>query len=440
MPATEKPSPDEGVPSDLLSVIRRSGVLAERQFEEVRTGVKSGAYPSEPHALAERLVQEEILTRFQANRLLQNKAHGLVIDRYVLLERLGEGSMGRVFKAQHRLMGRLVALKLIAPHYATRAKSIARFRRELRMIGRLDHPHIVRAYDAAQFGESFYLAMEYARGQTLDRVYQSRGGPLTPEEVIDYAAQAALGLAHAHAQGILHRDIKPSNLLLTDDRQIKVLDLGLGTLIDPEEQTSFATAAGRAVGTIDFMSPEQASGDDLDGRSDCFGLGCTMYILMCGRLPFPADTDLKRLVRRLEGPPVPITNYLPDLPAAVVEVLDKLLARDPRDRFPTATDAAAALRALLQDGGFAPPAGPPSPAATPPDPIRLSSTSAASAEAPSDPPDWHVSSAPSMESLANSTSGHSVIDVADRSPRFGLATLLLTALAAFFVGLILGRM
>ena len=301
MSVSDKPSPDEGVPSDLLPVIRRSGVLADRQYKAVRADVETGKYPSSPIPLAERLVQDGILTRWQADRLLKNKTHGLVIDRYVILERLGEGAMGRVFKAQHRLMGRFVALKLIAPQYVSRARSVARFRRELRMIGRLDHPHIIRAYDANQIGSAFYLVMEYVGGQSLDRVLESRG-PLPLDEVIDYAAQAALGLEHAHGQGIVHRDVKPSNLLLTDDRQIKLLDLGLGTLIDADDQTSFATAAGSAVGTIDFMSPEQASGGEVDGRSDCFGLGCTVYVLLTGQLPFPGDNGHGAARPAAQGP------------------------------------------------------------------------------------------------------------------------------------------
>jgi serine/threonine-protein kinase len=435
----DKPSPDEGVPSDLLSVIRRSGVLAERQYEAVRANVEGGEYPSEPHALAERLVQDEILTRFQADRLLQNKVHGLVIDRYVILERLGEGAMGRVFKAQHRLLGRLVALKLIAPHYASRARSVARFRRELRLIGRLDHPHIIRAYDADRIGSSFYLVMEYVRGQSLDRVLEGRG-PLPPDEVINYAAQAALGLAHAHGQGIVHRDVKPSNLMLTDDGQIKLLDLGLGTLIDADDQTSFATAAGRAVGTTDFMSPEQASGRDVDGRSDCFGLGCTAYVLMTGCVPFPADTSLERLVRRLKAPPVPITDLLPELPSAVVQVLEKLLARRPEDRFETAAEAAEALRALLQGGRSGAPAGPPAPTPTPPGPLKSSPGPAAPSESPSDPADWSPSSAPSNRPSADSTSVHSLMNLVERSPRIVLATLLAVLIAAFLAGFTLGRL
>jgi serine/threonine-protein kinase len=437
MSASDKSSPDEGVPSDLLPVIRRSGVLADRQYQAVRAHVEGGEYPSDPHALAERLVQDGILTRFQANRLLQNKVHGLVIDRYVILERLGEGAMGRVYKAQHRLMGRVVALKLIAPHYASRARSVARFRRELRLIGRLDHPHIIRAYDADQIGSAFYLVMEYVRGQSLDRVLEGRG-PLPPDEVIDYAAQAALGLAHAHGQGIVHRDVKPSNLLLTDDRQIKVLDLGLGTLIDADDQASFATAAGRAVGTIDFMSPEQASGGDVDGRSDCFGLGCTVYVLMTGQVPFPGDTGLERLVRRLKGLPVPITDLLPDLPSAVVQVLEKLLARRPEDRFRTAAEAAEALRALLQGGRSGAPDGPPAPA--PPGPLTSSPGPAAPPESPSDSADWSPPSAPSNGALADHTSVHSLINLAGRSPRIVLATLLAVLLAAFVAGFTLGRL
>ena len=166
--------------------------------------------------------------------------------------------------------------------------------------------------------------------------------------MVDYAAQAALGLAHAHAQGIVHRDIKPSNLLLTDDKQIKVLDLGLGVLMEADSSTSFATADGIAVGTVDYMSPEQACGREVDGRSDLYSLGCSMYHLMTGRLPFPGDSPIERMGKRISGRPVPITEVKPDLPSGLVRVLDKLLAHKPQDRFQSATEAAEALQALLR--------------------------------------------------------------------------------------------
>jgi serine/threonine-protein kinase len=438
MSAPDTPSSDEGSTPDLLKVIGRSGVLTDRQYRAVRAHVEGGKYPSNPSALAGRLVQEGILTEFQADRLLRHKSHGLVIDRYVILDRLGEGAMGRVFKAQHRLMGRIVALKFVTPKCAPRIGSVQRFRRELRLIGRLDHPHLIRGYDANQIGSGFYLVMEYVGGQTLDRVLEARG-PLPPDEVVDYAAQVALGLAHAHAAGIVHRDVKPSNLLRTDDGQIKVLDLGLGTLIDTEEQTSYATAAGRAVGTIDFMSPEQASGAAVDGRSDGFGLGCTMYVLLTGRLPFPGDAPLERLVRRLKGPPIPITDLRPDLPPAVVQALEKLLARRPEDRFQSAAEAAEALRSLLPGAPPGTPGGPPGP--TPPVPAVPAPD--APLEPSSDSADWLPGPA-RADSDADARSsdhaaGRSLIDLAGHSPGTVLAMYLAGLLAALAVGFLLGR-
>jgi serine/threonine-protein kinase len=216
-----------------------------------------------------------------------------------------------------------------------------------------------------------------------------------------------------------------------------VLDLGLGTLIDPSEQTSFATAAGYAVGTIDFMSPEQACGGDVDGRSDCFGLGCTMYFLLTGRHPFPGDTALERLVRRLKGPPVPIAEYRPDLPSAVVQVLEKLLARRPEDRFQTAAEAAEGLRALLLSDRPGAPDGPPAP--TPPGRPAPSPGHAAPPEAPSGSSDRPPPSAPSNGVLSDRAPVHSLISLAEHSPRIVLATLLAVLLAAFAAGFILGR-
>ena len=162
--------------------------------------------------------------------------------------------------------------------------------------------------------------------------------------MVDYAAQAALGLAHAHEQGIVHRDIKPSNILLTEDRKIKILDLGLGVLMEADSAATFATADGIAVGTVDYMSPEQACGREVDGRSDLYGLGCSMYHLMTGKLPFPGNSPIERLGKRISGRHVPITEHLPDLPPNFVQVLDKLLAHKPHERYATAAEAADALQ------------------------------------------------------------------------------------------------
>jgi serine/threonine-protein kinase len=364
MEISDRTEPTEAVPPDLLHLIRRSGVLSDRQFDEISGKVRSGEYPTETRALADRLVAEQVLTGFQANRLLRNKAHGLVVGRYVILERLGAGGRGRVFKAQHRLMGRLTALKVIAPQIASRASSIARFHREMRLIGRLDHPNVIRAFDADQVGDLLYIVMEYVAGRSLDRVIEDRG-PLPAAEVVDYVTQAALGLAHAHERGIVHRDVKPPNLLRSEEGQIKVLDLGLSALMEADSAASYATAAGRIVGTVNYMSPEQAIALNVDGRSDLFSLGCTMYQLLSGQLPFPGETLAECLTLRIKGESTPITDFRPDLSPRLVELLAKLMARRPEDRFQTAAEAAEALRTLADQGAGILPAPAPTPQPVP---------------------------------------------------------------------------
>ena len=341
MATSDKSKPADAVPADLLPIIRNSGVLTERQFTDVRSKVISGEYPGDSKALAHQLVRDGLLTEYQTRRFLGGKSHGLLVGKYVILDRLGSGSMGRVYKAHHQLMGRVVALKIIAPEIVTNERVVARFQREMRLVGRLDHPNVVRAFDADQSNGILYIVMEYVTGQSLGQ--RLKEGPLVPVDAVTYAAQAALGLAYAHEQGILHRDVKPSNLLLNDDRVVKVLDLGLGVLMDGDSHATFATADGVAVGTVDYMSPEQACGREVDGRSDLFSLGCSLYHLITGRQAFPGDSPIERLGRRINNRPVPITDLRPDLPSSLITVLDKLLANKPQDRYQSAGEAADAL-------------------------------------------------------------------------------------------------
>ena len=342
----KKPKSAEGIPRDLLPIIRASGVLSEQKLAEIKSKILQGDYPLASVELAEALVRDKVLTSFQARRFLSNRPHGLVVGRYLILDRIGSGSMGRVYKAHHAMMDRIVALKIIAPEIASNERVVARFQREMRLVGRLDHPNVVRAFDADQIHKVLYIVMEYVQGQSLGELIKQK--PIPPVEMVEYAFQAALGLAHAHEQGIVHRDIKPSNILLTDDRKIKVLDLGLGVLMEADNASTFATADGIAVGTVDYMSPEQACGREVDGRSDLYGLGCSMYHLMTAKLPFPGSNPIERLGKRISGRHVPITEHLPDLPASFVKVLDRLLAHKPHERYPTAADAADALQALLK--------------------------------------------------------------------------------------------
>jgi serine/threonine protein kinase len=280
-------------------------------------------------------------------------------------------------------MGRSVALKIIAPEIVSNERAVARFYREMRLVGRLDHPNVVRAFDADSSNNVLYLVMEHVSGRSLAQMLKE--GPLPAIDVVGYAAQAALGLAHAHEQGVVHRDIKPSNLLLNDDKVIKVLDLGLGVLMESDNHSTFATADGIAVGTVDYMSPEQACGKDCDGRSDLYSLGCAMYHLITGRHAFPGESPIERLGKRISGRPVPITNLRRDIPSSLVAVLDKLMANKPIDRYQTGLEAADALNHIIRSKKShavlarteatailpPPPASPPPPPQSPPVMIRV---------------------------------------------------------------------
>jgi serine/threonine protein kinase len=437
MASSQRPKTSQGAPVDLLPVIRSSGILSERQLAEIKSKILQGDYPMDSTELAERLIGDQILTAFQAKRFLSGRPQGLIVGRYTILDRIGSGSMGRVYKAHHMMMDRIVALKIIAPEIASNARVVARFQREMKLVGRLDHPNVVRAFDADQINKVLYIVMEYVPGLSLgDRL---KKGPIPMAEMVDYAAQTCFGLAHAHGQGIVHRDIKPSNLLLTEDRKVKILDLGLGVLMEADSASTFATADGIAVGTVDYMSPEQACGRDVDGRSDLYGVACSMYHLMTGKLPFPGDSPIERLGKRISGRHVPITEHLPDAPANLVRVMDRMMAHKPHERYATAIEAAEALQSLIrpkprpgpgketpgpQATAAAAPAGPA--VTTPPSAEPKSDAAAAAAAiAPPKPPNYP----PWFRPLSS---------LAEQRPVVALVGIVATLIAVFGAGLAAG--
>jgi eukaryotic-like serine/threonine-protein kinase len=334
--------------SGFLQALRKSRVLSEQQFEKLKTNIAEGDYPSEPAELSSRLVKDGILTQFQARLIEKGRPEGLNFGSYVILEFLGKGTTGKVYKARHRMMGRVVALKILDSRYVSSStRSLARFQREMQLVGRLDHPNVVRAFDADRVADCHFIAMEYAAGSTLEDLLRAKGA-LPPADVVYYASQAADGLAHAHARGVLHRDIKPSNLLLIEGQKLKILDFGLGTLLEREDVSTALTTAGMAVGTPDYISPEQARMVKLDGRSDLYSLGCTMYHLLSGQLPFKGESSMDCLVGRITGKAVPISEIRPGLPPRLVQSIEKLMATSPDDRYQTADEAADALRSMLR--------------------------------------------------------------------------------------------
>jgi serine/threonine protein kinase len=305
-----------------------------------------GSIPEEVAADASLL--NELLAKVESIRSESNSAshdlsHDAVvpqqIGQYRLLEKLGRGSMGVVYKAFHTKLKRPVAVKLL-PSYSQRSpNAVIRFHREMEAVGRLDHPNIVRAHDAGESDGQFFLVMEFVDGANMSSLVRS-GGPLEVAEACDVVRQAAIGLQHAHDHGLIHRDVKPSNLMLATSGVVKVLDLGLARLQAEAWSDGEATASGQIIGSPDYMAPEQGSDPrGADARADVYALGCTLYFLLAGRPPFGSkeyDTLLQKVMAHANEEAVPIEQLRPDVCPQVVAILDKMLAKNPADRCSTA--------------------------------------------------------------------------------------------------------
>ncbi len=274
---------------------------------------------------------------------------GATLGQYQLLARLGRGGMGTVYKARHLRLKRLVAVKVISQRRLPDPQAVARFHREMEAVGRLNHPNIVQATDAGEAAGQHFLAMEFVEGRNLAQLVRS-GGPLPVADACEIARQAAVGLEHAHAHGLVHRDVKPSNLMLTCDGMVKVLDLGLARLLDSPGDEVEATGSEQILGSPDFMAPEQVQDSrQVDARTDLYSLGCTLYFLLTGRPPFAEpdhDTRLKKVMAHVREQPTPIESLRLDLPAPLIDLLARLLAKNPGDRPRSAAEVVGMLTPL----------------------------------------------------------------------------------------------
>ncbi|HEY7311489.1 MAG TPA: protein kinase [Gemmataceae bacterium] len=344
--------------SDLLDALRRSGVLDAAQLDSLTRDALAAA---DPRALARELLRRDWLTPYQANQLLQGHGADLVLGPYLLLERLGAGGMGQVFKARHRHHGRTVALKVIRKERLSNPDAVRRFLREIRLAGQLSHPNVIVALDAHEIDGTYLLVMEHVEGVDLARLLK-RQGPLPVAQACAYVRQAALGLQHAFERGLVHRDIKPSNLLVsTRDGSVKVLDLGLARQEHlTQEESSTLTEDGLVMGTPDYMAPEQIEESrTVDIRADIYSLGCTLYHLLAGRPPFPGESAAKKLARHLTSTPAAIESLRPDVPPGLGVVLRKMMAKHPEQRYATPAEVIVALTAALAAVPVAVPAASP---------------------------------------------------------------------------------
>lgn len=270
-------------------------------------------------------------------------------SRYRVLKELGSGGMGTVYKARHLLMDRLVALKVMNPEFLSKVRAVERFTQEVKAAAQLSHPNIVTAHDAETVGDLHFLVMEYVEGKTLARIVDEAGF-LPRDRACEYARQAALGLQHAHERGMVHRDIKPQNLMLTESpgsqprEVVKILDFGLARFRSESRREGSGTEFGTLMGSPDYIAPEQArDARQADIRADIYGLGCTLYFLLTGRVPFPAGSTAEKVAAHLEHMATPVTRLRPDVPAGLARVLERMMAKRPADRFRTPAEVAAAL-------------------------------------------------------------------------------------------------
>jgi serine/threonine-protein kinase len=352
----------------------------------------------DPVDLGRELLRRDWLTAFQLNQIFTGHGSDLILGPYVLLERVGSGGMGQVFKALHQRLNRVVALKVIRKTRLAQANAVPRFHREIQAVAQLAHPNIVRAYDADQVDGTPFLAMEYVEGTDLDRLVRE-SGPLKVAQACDYVRQAALGLQHAHEHGMVHRDIKPANLLVarTVGRGsgsllpppapaspwgvVKILDLGLARLRETTQEDALErlTQVGKVLGTPDFIAPEQVwHPQTCDIRADLYSLGCTLYFLLTGQVPFAAGSPAEKFVKHQAETPEPVAlvrrtrlsgNDAPyggdakppndlEVPAEVAAIVHKLMAKRPEARFQVPAELADALAAISHEAGPVPLAQP----------------------------------------------------------------------------------
>ena len=333
----------------------RTGLMSEGELSVVCDELQQQAVAVDAEQLLRHLTASGKLTSHQAKRVKQGRSGELVLGNYLVLSHIGEGGMGSVFKALHRRMDRVVAIKVIKQQQAT-PDFIARFHREIKAAARLNHPNVVVAYDADCCELGDYLVMEYVEGTDLDIVIE-KSGPLSVSDAIESMRQAAVALDYAHSQGVVHRDIKPANLMRDITGTIKVADLGLARLQESSEEAAASaglTRQGMVAGTVDYMPPEQAAdARSVDHRADIYSLGCTLFYLLTGGPVFTGDSLMSRLIAHREQPPPSLTGPVDGVTPELDAIFHRMVAKRPEDRFQSMSEVAAALEALQRPAGQA---------------------------------------------------------------------------------------
>ena len=326
-------------------------LCSEEELRQCRSRLKTNTTGGNPSTLEQVMVESEVLTRSQAERLKNNiyesrDASGQ-IPGYKVIGKLGSGAMAVVYKAKQISLDRTVAIKVLPKKFVRKADYVERFYKEGRLAAKLNHNNIVQAYDVGEIGGLYYFVMEYVEGSTLyDDL--AKGKVFDEQEALDIVIQVAKALAHAHSQGLIHRDVKPKNIMINKEGVVKLADMGLA-----RETSDIQTAKneqGKAYGTPYYIAPEQIRGDvDIDGRADVYALGATLFHMVAGRVPFEAGSPSEVMKKHLKEPLVPPDHINTSLSAGISEVIEAMMAKDKKDRYANMEEALTDLQ-TVRDG------------------------------------------------------------------------------------------
>jgi serine/threonine protein kinase len=349
--------PVPGNATDYLECIRKSGLVSDDRLNaELDRQRSEGEFSANLDELANSLIDAGLLTKFQTKQLkLGRYKRFMVAGKYKLLELIGVGGMGAVYLCEHVFMKRVVAVKVLPLEKLSDPSNLERFYREARAVAALDHPNIVRAHDIDKADNLHFLVMEYVDGASMQELV-ARFGQVDYIRAAHYVAQSAVGLHHANELGMVHRDIKPGNLLLDRSGVIKILDMGLARFFNDKNDNLTAKYDDKCVlGTADYLAPEQALSNVVDIRADIYALGGTFYFMLTGQSPVPEGTIAQKLVFHQTEHPKPVTEFRDDVPEELLAVLERMMRKDPNERYQTPLEVAEALAPWTSEAIAPPP-------------------------------------------------------------------------------------